>query len=158
MTTNNENEIEVRKPCSSNTLQSSLWRRTFDFLKRSRAEPLIIANDFAVALRTVAIQQLIQDKLCLEKYKETSEYCHELSEEADSTIKEDIVSDVSQYLGFKELIVIIPVLLSALFVGSICDRFVGGKRYCLLSCTFSQFLETSFLLLNAYYFDAGEFY
>ena len=140
----------------TSSTRTSTLSKTIDFIKRSRLEPLIIGYDFSSALRNVATQQLIQDKICLRSYTESNDYCHLLSQANNSDTKEQIVTQVSQYLGYKELLIVIPSILSALFIGSWCDRFLNGKRYCMLSTTFSQFLENVFLLLNAYYFGAGK--
>ena len=128
---------------------------TIEFIKRSKLEPLLFVNGFATAVRQVAIQQLLQDKLCIEKYHEDRDYCHYLSKQPETEEKDDILADVAQYLTYKEFIVIIPYIVSALFIGIWCDRFPNGKRYCMLSCSFAQFTETFLLLMNAINFYAS---
>ena len=128
--------------------------KTLDFIKRSKLEPLLLVYGFAIAVRHIAIQQLLQDKICIEKYHEDREYCHYLSKQPVSEEKDDILADVSQYLTYKEFLVIIPYILSAIFTGIWCDRFPNGKRYCMLSCCFAQFVETFLLLMNAINFYA----
>jgi hypothetical protein len=120
-----------------------------DFIKRSKLEPLLFVHGFAISVRNIAIQQLLQDKICIEKYHEDREYCHYLSKQPQSDEKDDILGEVSEYLTYKEFLILIPSILSALFIGIWCDRYPKGKRYCLLSCCFAQFVETFLLLMNA---------
>ena len=120
-----------------------------EFVKRSKLEPVLLFHSFAAYVRQVAIQQLVQDKQCVNHYNEPREYCRYLSQQESSKRKEDILSDVSTFMTYKEFLVIIPYMLSAIYIGSWCDRFPMAKRYCMISCAFAQFLETFLLLLNA---------
>jgi hypothetical protein len=118
-------------------------------------EPVLLFHTFAAYVRQVAVQQLLQDKQCIEKYGESRDYCHYLSKQEASEEKEQILEDVASFLSYKEFLVIIPYILSAIYIGSWCDRFPMGKRYCMLSCALAQFIETFLYLMNAINFDAS---
>ena len=133
----------------SNWVSSSLT-----FLRRSVVEPVIFLNTLAVALRGIAFTQLQQDKICLQKFNQSRAYCEFLSTEEDSNLKDNIVSSVATYSTYKELLVLIPGVITALYIGSWCDTFVKGNRYCLLSTSFAQLFETILFLVNAVYMDA----
>jgi hypothetical protein len=127
---------------------------SFDFLRSSILEPIVLLQSLAASVRAIALLQIIQDKVCLQTFLQNDEYCSVLSTEEDSSIKDRIVASVSIYTTFKEILVIVPGIITALFIGSWCDKFSNGKRYCLLSTTFCQFFESCLFLLNTAFMES----
>ena len=102
--------------------RSSWTSSSLSFLKRSVIEPIVFLHTLAGSLRATAILQLQQDKICMQKFNGTADFCHYLSTKDSSKLKDDIVSSVSEYTTYKEFLVIIPAIITALFVGIWCDR------------------------------------
>ena len=124
------------------------------FIRRSVVEPVVFLNMLGFVLRGIAFTQLQQDKICLQTFNQSRTYCQFLSTEEDSDLKDNIVASVATYTTYKEFLVIIPGVITALYFGSWCDRFVKGNRYCLLSTSFAQLFENILFLINALYMDA----
>lgn len=120
-----------------------------DFVKSSVLEPIVLLHSLAGAVRAIAILQLIQDKVCMQEFQQHEDYCRVLSSEGDCSLKDTILATASKYTSVKEILVIVPGIITALFIGSWCDRFTNGKRYCLLSTSFARLLESFLLLFNA---------
>ena len=120
-----------------------------DFVKSSVLEPTVLLHSLAGAVRAIAILQIIQDKVCIQEFEQHESYCRVLSSEEDCSLKDTILATVSKYTTLKELLVIVPGIITALFIGSWSDRFKNAKRYCLLSTSFARFLESFLLLFNA---------
>ena len=128
---------------------TSPWTSSsLDFLRSSILEPIVLLHALAASVRNIAFLQIVQDKVCLQTFLQHPDYCRFLSTEEDSSLKDKIVASVSVYTTLKELLVIIPGIVTALFIGSWCDKFSNGKRYCLLSTTFCQLFESCLFLLN----------
>ena len=124
------------------------------FIRRSVVEPVVFLNMLGFVLRGIAFTQLQQDKICLQTFNQSRTYCQFLSTEEDSDLKDNIVASVATYTTYKEFLVIIPGVITALYFGSWCDRFVKGNRYCLLSTSFAQLFETILFFINCLYMDA----
>lgn len=124
------------------------------FIRRSVIEPVVFLSFLGFSLRAIAFTQLQQDKICLQKFNQSRAYCQFLSKAESSDLKDNIVASVATYATYKEFIVIIPGIITALYIGSWCDKFVKGNRYCLLSTSFAQLFENVLFLINALYMDA----
>ena len=152
---NSEQNLDIVKLIMSSMRTNESWTSsTLDFVKSSILEPIVLLHALAGAVRGIAILQIIQDKLCMQSFGQDPDYCRLLSLEEDSSLKDKILAAVSTYTTFKEILVIIPGIITAIFIGSWCDKFANGKRYCLLSTSFCQLLESCLLLLNAVYMNA----
>ena len=134
--------------------QKSWVSSSLRFLRLSVVEPVVFLSMLGFVFRGIAFTQLQQDKICLQKFNQSRAYCAFLSTEEDSDLKDNIVASVATYSTYKEFLVIIPGVISALYIGSWCDKFVKGNRFCLLSTSFAQLFETILFLVNALYMDA----
>lgn len=127
------------------------------FVKRSFLEPIVFLHGLANTFLFVSLHQLFQDKVCLQIFQQTTEYCRYLNLQ-DDELKDDIVSEVSVWSTYKEYMVLIPGALSALFIGSWCDKFENGKRYCLIATCLAHLVEVSLFLANAIYMDSRKYF
>ena len=57
---------------------------TWNFIKLLRVEPLLLLIAFGIGLKEEPSNQIIQDKICMQWYNTTAQYCHDLP-----TTKED---------------------------------------------------------------------
>ncbi len=128
-------------------------------IKRLRIEPFIFLFFFSNAIQGITITQLAQDKICLFKYRQTQEYCSELSEqistESEFDFKSRILSDVTEFNLFKTLISTFPVIFWSLFLGSWADRHSSAPKILLCLGSIAAVLETTILLINSVYFELG---
>jgi len=110
----------------------------------------------AVGIQLVALPQIIQDKICLQLFNDTNkEFCHYLSAAEDSRLKDQVLANYSVLFTYKEYIVLIPGTISVLFIGSWCDKFLSGKKFCLIGSCISQMIEVGLFLLSALYMDVS---
>lgn len=99
----------------------NLWR----FIGSLNVEPCAFLLTFASMSRLLSIQQLFQDKLCIQKFNQTEAYCSNLAFEETSPIKQSILSEVTSYNFYDTLIAAFPGIFWCLFVGSWCDKYKG---------------------------------
>lgn len=139
-----------------NKTSQSTASRVWEFIRTSRLEPVVLLHGIAGGLRATPFHQLIQDKICLQDFNEPREYCHYLSQSKSSPLKDKILAEVATFTTFKEFAILIPAIITAFFIGSWCDKFTNGKRYCLLSSSFCQLFEGFLFLLNSIFMNARE--
>ena len=142
-----------------NRTETATWLSSaIAFIRRSFLEPIIFLNSIAWALTTVPLQQIVQDKICLQDFNQDREYCKVLSTAQDSTLKDEILSTASTFWTYKEYIVLVPQAISCLYIGSWCDRFKNGKRYCLLLTLMAMTIQNLLFLANAMFMDAAAYF
>jgi len=137
--------------------KSSSKTGMFYWIKSSTIEPVVLFHAVAGGLRATPFHQLIQDKICLQDFNQTKEYCHGLSGSPHSRLKDHILAEVATFTTYKEFAILVPAMLTAFFIGSWCDQFKNGKMYCLLSSSFCQLLEAVLFLVNSLFMSAREF-
>ena len=148
-------EFEIQlKPKETGTWLSS----AIAFIRRSFLEPIIFLNIIALVLTTVPLQQIVQDKICLQDFNQDREYCKVLSTAQDSVLKDNILSTTSTFWTYKQYIVLIPQAISCLYIGSWCDRFKNGKRYCLLLTLMAMTIQNLLFLANAMFMDVPAYF
>ena len=132
-------------------------KRIFEFLSLLNVEPFILLLMITYTIKIVPSSQLVQDKICLNKYHMTSTYCLNLpqmtAEEDIFNVKTDILKDVTKYSLYSNLIGTIPTLLGTLLVGSWIDKYRGAKKTIMIACALSGVMENLIGIANVYYYD-----
>ena len=145
VSSNNEND---------NDDSENLWiSSTIRFIRRSKLEPLVFLHTSSATFMAIALNQMLQDKICLQTYGQSRDYCRHLSKADTSTTKDNILSSLSTWLSYKEYVVLIPGILAVMFIGSWCDAFPTGKRYCLLATILTQTMELLLFFFNAVFIN-----
>ena len=132
--------------------QSAAAASKWLIMKSLRVEPVVLVYVAVILSRMTALQLLLQDKLCQQRYNMSDEYCLRLSDAPSTPTKNAILADVSSYTSSREVFSLLPNIVIGLFAGAWCDRFKNGRRYCLFATLTGQILETLSLLLNAVYY------
>jgi hypothetical protein len=122
-------------------------------LQRLRVEPVILISMIVFSTSSVAMQQLMQDKLCISKHSQDHEYCTKLSEKDQSAEKFTILADVAFYSSLREYISVVPRVVLLLLIGSWCDKFPSAKRCVMLASMIGLLLDSALLLINSRFFD-----
>ena len=132
------------------------WR---EVAKELKVEPFLCLYMFSYSLSSIAISQLIQDKLCRFTYEQSAKYCLEInSQEFDHSsdrIKSRILTDSSYISLYRMIISTIPCVIWSLFIGSWSDKHIHGRKIIMIFGTFGAFLEAVALIINAAAFSAG---
>lgn len=95
------------------------------FVGSLNVEPCAFLLTFASMSRMLSIQQLFQDKLCIQRFNQSDSYCSNLAFEVTSPVKQSILSEVTRYNFYDTLISAFPGIFWCLFVGSWCDKYKG---------------------------------
>lgn len=127
---------------------TSVWK----FLATLRVEPLAFVGIFAMLTKQLAFQQMIQDKICLQRYQESEDTCLFLSE-SSSPNKNHILSDVTAFLTARELLGLIPSILTTVYIGAWCDKFISARRIIILFGLIGSIGDICLLLINSIAFD-----
>lgn len=89
-------------------------------LKKYNVEPILFLYTFSrnMYLPTPA-NQLITDKLCLFEYEQNYTFCQYIAspEFKNTTVARDILADSVNYMMYAQLILSIPSILAAIFLG-----------------------------------------
>lgn len=129
-----------------------------------KIEPFVVLFIMSSALSDITTQQLVQDKICLGKYNQTTDYCIGISrlktsgigngDEEDNT-KNKILSDLAQFYIYTTIIGSLPSFFYVLFIGSWTDNYIHGRKITLLLGTLGYIGLFGTLLFNAINFQFG---
>lgn len=123
------------------------------FIKNSRSEPYLFSAGIFISLKIVCLQLLIQDKLCLNRFNQTREFCSSLSTSPDSMIKNEIIGKGSYYMTVVIMIQTLPGVIWSLFIGIGCDKFIKGRQIFMILSVTSGVIDSIFL-----YWTTADFY
>ena len=171
---NNNNEKtqeKTEKDCFSwksfftswTTFSSSIkswWPIFIYYLKGSTVEFIISLYIFALLMQAMALPQLIQDKICMQLFSNqtSEEFCRHFAKTPNSHVKDAILAKGAILHTYKEYIIMIPGILSVLFIGSWCDRYPSGKRFCTLSTLTTQVIQSALFFLCAMTMDSSVYW
>lgn len=133
--------------------QQHYVKKKKSLFRRLLVEMIAFLGTSGIAVRTITQQQLLQDKLCVQEFGCSSQYCRDLNHQPDSVLKDDILTQFSALLTLKELTILVPHILTVLLIGSWCDRYPNGRWFCMIAGAASLLLEILLMLLNAVFFD-----
>ena len=133
--------------------------KCLSFVYLLRIEPYLILTLFATSIKRVPLDQLIQDKICLQKYNLSKEFCYNLpqmdSSAANYSYKSLILSDSSEFSFFHALISTLPSIVWSLFIGSWTDRYINAKWILLLLAGLASSIESLLILLSCIKFHSS---
>lgn len=110
------------------------------------------------AITTIAMDQLVQDKICLLDYQQSIQECITLSESKSNPFKLPVLADRNTFNFKYSLLDMIPATIWTLLIGSICDSFPRTKKYFLISTSGSIMIENTLVLINLIFFnEMGKF-
>lgn len=148
----NEREAETINLIQRDTSGLTFSKSALNFASNSVIEPIAFVIAFASAIRNLVRAALIQDKVCLQKFALPADFCRNIAEE-DGPMKDEVLKAAASLVTTKELLILLPIVVNAIYIGSWCDRYPNGKRYCLIVNCFSLIFESFLLFLNSYFFD-----
>src|SRR5581483_5615211 len=98
-------------------------RNFFSFINCLRIELYYSLYLFAFNINTVPTSQLFQDKICIQKFNQTAEFCTNLPEMDNETdpnyhYKSLVLSESAQYNMYSYIISLGPAVLWSLLLGS----------------------------------------
>ena len=130
-------------------------KEMINFIKNSRAEPFLFASGIFISLKVVCLQLLIQDKLCLNQYGQSREFCSNLSTSVDSLIKNQIIGKASYYMTIVIMIQTLPGVLWSLVIGIGCDKFIKGRQIFMLLSIVSGIIDSILMFWTAVAVESG---
>lgn len=133
-------------------------KELIDFIKSSRSEPYLFLSGIFISLKVVVLQLMMQDKLCLNQYNQTREFCSILSTSPDSSSKNEIIGKASYYMTLVIMIQTLPGVIWSLFIGIGCDKFIKGRQIFMILSAVSGIADSIFLYWTAIDFDSGKNY
>ncbi|CAG2103819.1 unnamed protein product [Medioppia subpectinata] len=109
-------------------------------------------------IRSTPLDLLIQDKLCVNEYNQTRDFCRNLpsinTSHPNYHYKSQTLADAVQYNSYQSIIQNVPGIIWALFLGAWIDRYNHGRKAIFIIGSATQCLEALMNLLNAYYFNS----
>ena len=99
--------------------------------------------------------QLITDKLCLHEYGQNYQFCRNIAnpEVRNTTVAGEILADSVNYMMFSQMILSIPSIFAAIFLGPWLDAHAIAPKLLLLTTVFAGLFEAGIMLLNVVFFD-----
>ena len=127
--------------------------RSLEVLKEIRVEPFMLFLQLSVAVSGITIQQLIQDKLCIQKYHQSVEFCRNLGTSEDSPEKSKILSSLVTFNMIQTILDSLPGIIWALMIGSLCDNYINGRKIIMFLASLSGLIKNFLLIMNTFYFN-----
>ena len=142
------------------------WIRTklsiaWSIINSLKIEPFVLIFVMSANVSEIARVQLIQDKICLNNYNQSRDFCIDLSKIRDTNddpdysdeTKNKILADVAKLSTYIQIISTLPAFFYILFIGPFLDRYINGRRVvlCLGMCGYAGWY--SLQLLNAIKFE-----
>ncbi len=134
-----------------------------DFLRFCRllsVEPLGFLAMFIFLFKKNPIDQLIQDKLCLQKYLLPANYCHALptmkNEDDYLSMKSTVLGNVTQFNMYIYISVAVPIFVISLLIGPFIDKYKPAKKFLFLYSSAIFAIESSLFLINSIWFDMSK--
>ncbi|RWS16103.1 hypothetical protein B4U79_17886 [Dinothrombium tinctorium] len=123
-------------------------------VKSVKVELYVFLFIFAMAIKSVTIVQMYQDKLCAIDGGYRASFCKHLnaSDELEQQIKAEVLGKSSLFLIYQSLITTIPVTVVSLFIGPWVDKHFKALKILFMTTAIGSSLETIILMLNAFYF------
>lgn len=130
----------------------------FNIFRFLTMEPIVFIVILIYMLKRIPTDQLIQDKLCIQRYNLSVSYCHNLPIIKDDPIgmKSTILTDVTRMSLYINFINTIPVMFISIIIGPFIDNYKPAKRLLLIFASIMTIAEMSILALNAYFFHASK--
>ncbi|XP_037029710.1 solute carrier family 46 member 3-like [Bradysia coprophila] len=146
----NRTKSQCRHPSIVNLLE---------FIKILRVEPFTFAMLFQYGLRGMPSFLMIQDKVCMQWYNTTYEYCRDLpSTQEDSSgpglYKTRILADAIQMATYTTYVHLFPSLVYGLLIGAWIDRFNKGRKFLLIIFCLAGMMENVILICLTVKFDS----
>lgn len=136
---------------------SSKLKRLCSFVSLLRVEPFLLLLVFQYNIKRVPSDQLLQDKICVQMYNTTTDYCHSVPsmkpEDDKLGFKSLILKDTNQFNLYINLLVTIPCVIIQFFIGSWVDKYIHGKKTLMLLGSMAGTIEGVILTWNAIQFD-----
>jgi hypothetical protein len=131
------------------------------FLNNLRLEPFLFIFVFVMMLRRVPQDQILQDKICIQKYNLPHDFCYKLPTFNETTdpryhYKSQILGDSTQFNMYLTLVATLPSVFWSLFFGSWTDKYAPAKKILLLIGGLSYTIEGVLLAFLAIKFDTGK--
>src|SRR5699024_9704408 len=131
----------------------------FNFVRLLTVEPLAFFSLFIMMFKGLPQDQMIQDKICLQRYNLPPAYCQRLPQMTDADdefhMKSTILADVTQLNLYINLFITIPILLISILIGPFIDKYKPAKKMLLIFAFFVSFLENAILTYNSYFFTSS---
>ena len=118
------------------------------WMKSIVIEPYIFLMCLTIGMSFVPLEQLQQDKICVNEFNQTIDFCLKLSESPTSDMKLAILVRSNKFAQFASMFNWIPALMWCLIVGSICDRYPNTRKPFMIATVFSGLLRDAVLILN----------
>ena len=123
-------------------------------------EPLGFLTLFVFLFKKNAIDQMLQDKICLQRYKLPPGYCLKLPTmtqyEDTFQMKSTILGDVTSFQMYINIGLALPNLALSLLVGLFIDKYRPAKKVLLIYCSVIFAIENVSYLVNSFWFRMGE--
>ncbi|XP_054159983.1 solute carrier family 46 member 3-like [Oppia nitens] len=132
--------------------------RWTQLIRELKVEPFLFLYMFSYSLSSMAVSQLVQDKLCRLRYEQQPQYCVEInSPEYDHSadeIKSAILTDSGFIVLYRMIISTIPCAIWSLFIGSWSDKYIHGRKLIMVFGAFGAVIESIALIINAAVFTS----
>ncbi|KAI7697747.1 hypothetical protein SSS_08978 [Sarcoptes scabiei] len=137
------------------------WRKYVN-IRQLKIEPFVLLYMIGFSLSSMAVSQLVQDKLCRVDYDQSSVFCISINsidfDHGAETIKSDILKDSTYITLYRTLLQTLPCVIWALFLGPWTDKFPKGRKYIMIFGAFTAILESIILIINASFFKLSGYY
>lgn len=126
-----------------------------DFLAIAKASHLEFFNlifVFGLTVQSTVVTQMIEDKICLNKYGFKLTDCAD--EHSDAKIV--VLREASTLSSYRSILSSLPTIGTTLFIGSWINNYPNHLKFIIVMPAISSILQVMFLTGNAIFFSLGE--
>lgn len=130
--------------------------KVWQFVSLLTLEPYIFMFYIMNAIKGVPSGQLTQDKICLNQFHLSSNYCYALPtmSATDDYLnkKSEVLAEATNFSIYGALFMTLPSLFGGFLIGPWTDKYPMGKKIILMAGSLTGIMEALILILNDYYY------
>ncbi|KAJ6215641.1 hypothetical protein RDWZM_010141 [Blomia tropicalis] len=136
------------------------FQNIFNLLRFLTMEPIIFITMLNHTMKQIPTFQMLQDKLCIQRYNLSNDYCHNLpTMEIDPLqMKSIILVDVTQMKLYINIIYTILLIIVSIIIGPLIDQYPRAKRLLLIMVSIMTMGEMTILALNSFFYDISYYF
>ena len=131
------------------------WKERLELIKLLRIDIYMMLFFISFSISGVSLNQLVEDKVCLNQLKLDKSICMNLehTDNSHETNKNYIFSKAAAFKNYQTLIFTTPGIFLSLFIGYWIDNYPSHLKFILAAPAFGGTLGAFIIIYNCFYFE-----
>ena len=134
-------------------------KEIFELINLLRIDVFMFVYIFGFMLPNVTLNQLVQDKICLNEFKYDPKFCLDLgaAEPQFEVQKNKVLEYATTMKNYQTLIATTPGVVLSLFIGYWIDSYPSHLKYLLSAPAFGAIIQAFMVIYDALNFERRKF-